>query len=440
MAGQLGLTNISTKLQRVATLSRERPQMVWNTLAHHIDLEFLHEAFRLVRKDGAPGVDGMTAAEYAANLDENLARLLEAFKSGSYRAPPVRRVYIPKDNGQQRPIGIPTIEDKTLQRAVAMVLSAVYEQDFLDCSFGFRPGRSAHQALAALQDGLMSMWGGYVIELDIESFFDNLSHSTLRSFLDKRIRDGVLRRAIGKWLNAGVLENKQVQRAEKGSPQGGVVSPVLANIFLHEVLDLWFEREVKPRMRGKSFMVRYADDGVLVFEKEDDARRVMDALPKRFARFGLKLHPEKTRLVQFCSPRRSFGGRGATVDKPGSFDFLGFCHYWAVSRKGHDVVKRKTAKKRFAKALQRISEWCSRNRHKTVDEQHQELSQKMRGHFNYYGVIGNGRAISQFQFAVCWIWLKWLRRRSWRTTLTWERFQHLLKRLPLPVPHLSARA
>ncbi len=439
MTGLSDPISISTKLQRVADTSRERPQMAWNTLAHHIDIEFLRAAFRLVRKEAAPGVDGMTAAQYAVNLETNLTRLLEAFKSGSYRAPPVRRVHIPKGDGKQmRPIGIPTIEDKILQRSVTMVLTAVYEQDFLDCSYGCRPGRSAHQALARLRAGLMEMWGGWVIEIDIESFFDALSHTTLGSFLDKRIRDGVLRRAIGKWLNAGVLEDQAVRRAEQGSPQGGVISPLLANVYLHEVLDVWFEREVVPRMQGKCFMVRYVDDAVLVFQREDDARRILDVLPKRFARFGLRLHPEKTRLVAFKSPGRRFGGgTGEGKSKPGCFDFLGFTHLWVASRKGNDVVRQKTATKRLTRTLKRIAEWCARNRHRPVKEQHQELSRKVRGHYGYYGIQGNSRSLGQFRTEVQRIWRKWLGRRSWRARMTWERFERLKQRYPLPAARLT---
>lgn len=236
--------------------------MVFTTLAHHIDLELLHEAYRKTRKDGAPGIDGQTATEYAADLEGNLRSLLDRFKSGTYRAPPVRRVYIPKADGKtQRPIGIPTFEDKVLQRAVTMVLEAVYEQDFLDCSYGFRPNRSAHQAIEALWRGLMDMGGGVVIEVDIKSYFDTIEHQHLRDFLDKRVRDGVLRRAIDKWLKAGVLEEGSVHRVEEGTPQGGVVSPLLANIYLHEVLDTWFAAVVVPRLRAKGFMIRYADDG-----------------------------------------------------------------------------------------------------------------------------------------------------------------------------------
>ena len=245
-------------------------------------------------------MDGQTAADYAANLEGNLRSLLDRAKSGRYQAPPVRRVHIPKGTGPEtRPIGIPTFEDKVLQRAVVMVLEAVYEQDFLDCSYGFRPGRSAHQALDALWHRLMEMRGGWVLEIDIRKFFDTLDHRHLHAILRRRVRDGVLLRLIGKWLNAGVLEDGSVTHPEAGSPQGGVISPVLANIYLHEVLDKWFEQTVKPRLKGRAFLIRYADDAVLVFEREGDARRVLDVLPKRFGKYGLTLHPEKTRLVPF---------------------------------------------------------------------------------------------------------------------------------------------
>ena len=285
---------ISTRLQRVAELARQAPEMVLTTLAHHIDVAFLREAYRLTRKDAAPGVDGQTAAEYAANLEANLQSLLSRLKTGTYRAPSVRRVHIPKGNGKTRPIGIPTVEDKVLQRAVVMVLNAVYEQDFLNCSYGFRPGRTALQAVQELWEGLMKMHGGWVLEADIQSFFDTLDHSHLQSFLDQRVCDGVLRRVIGKWLHAGVLEAGETTYFESGTPQGGVVSPLLANIYLHEVLDKWFEHEIKPRLEGRAFLIRYADDFVIVFSSETDARRVLTVLPKRFGKYGLTLHPEKT--------------------------------------------------------------------------------------------------------------------------------------------------
>lgn len=412
--------------------------MVWTTLAHHIDLSLLRKAYDATRKDGAVGVDRVTAAAYAENLDENLRALLIAFRSGTYRAPPVRRAYIPKDAGKRRPIGIPTYEDKILQRAVAMVMSAVYEQDFLDCSYGFRPGRSAHQALKRLRDGLMATWGGYVVEIDIESFFDTLDHATLRSFLDKRIRDGLIRRVIGKWMKAGVLEDGEIHRTEEGSPQGGVISPLLANLYLHEVLDLWFEREVQPRMQGRCFLVRYADDATLVFERESDARRVLEVLPKRFSRYGLKLHPVKTRLIAFRSPGRRFQGRGPGNRSARSFDFLGFTHFWGLSQQGKDIVKRKTARGRMSRALRRMAEWCRRARHWPVREQHEHLRRKVLGHYAYYGIYGNWRSLSCFLHQVRSTWRKWLGRRSSRP-MTWERFQHLSERYPLPAPRLGAR-
>ena len=418
---------LSTRQQKIATLAGKAPAMVLNTLAHPIDLTWLEEAFRRTRQDGAVGVDGVTAARYAEQLTENLSDLLERFKSGRYRAPPVRRVHIPKDGGKTRPIGIPTLEDKILQRAVLMALEPVYEQDFLDGSYGFRPGRSPHQALDALWQGLMAMGGGWVIDLDIQAFFDTLDKQHLATFLDHRVRDGVIRRAIGKWLQAGVMEAGIVTYPERGSPQGGVISPLLSNIYLHEVLDLWFEQEVKPRLRGRAFLVRFADDALLACEREDDARRVLAVLPQRFARFGLTLHPEKTRLVDFRRPTGTEAG-----DPPGHFDLLGFTHHWGRSRKGRWVVQRKTAKGRLSRALRRVGEWCRDHRHQPVAEQYRALSLKLRGHYAYYGITGNGHALSAFRHEVARRWHKWLNRRSHKTRLNWADLTRLLHRFPLP--------
>ena len=423
-------TTVSTRLRRIATLAREMPGVALRTLAHHIDVELLREAFKRTRKDGATGVDRQTAAEYAKELERNLQSLLDRFKSGSYRAPPLRRVHIPKGAGSKtRPIGIPTFEDKVLQRAVAMVLEPDYEQDFLDCSYGFRPRRSAHQALSTLWEGLTKMRGGWVLEVDIKGFFDALDHSQLRSFLDLRVRDGVVRRTINKWLKAGVLEEGRVLRSTKGTPQGGVISPLLANVFLHEVLDLWFRDVVQPRLKGSSFMVRYADDFVIVFEREEDARRVFDVLPKRFGKYGLTLHPEKTRLVPFQRPRHDAGGPGE--DGPQSFDLLGFTHHWARSRKGYWIVKRRTSPSRFSRAVKAIREWCRRYRHLPVREQQVKLNRKLRGHCAYYGITGNASALSRFRYELIRAWRKWLNRRSQRARMTWERFSNLLERHPI---------
>jgi group II intron reverse transcriptase/maturase len=432
MTRALEREHISTKQQKIAELARSAPQMVLLTLAHHIDLMWMEEAYRRTRKDGAVGVDGVTAAQYEERLQENLGDLLERFKSGSYRAPPVKRVHIPKDGAknQTRPIGIPTLEDKVLQRAVLMVLEPVYEQDFLDCSYGFRPGRSAHQALEALWRELMGMGGAWVIDLDIRAFFDSMDRTHLNAFLDHRVRDGVIRRALGKWMQAGVMEAGVISYPEQGSPQGGVISPLMSNVYLHEVLDRWFECEVKPRLRGRAVMVRFADDALLAFAREDDARRVLEVLPKRFARFGLTLHPEKTRLVDFRSPVRTDTTSGSPRER--SFDLLGFTHVWGRSRTGRWVVKRKTAKTRFSRALRRIGEWCRRNRHRPVAEQQEGLSRKLRGHDAYYGITGNARALSRLRYEVNRRWRQWLGRRSHAAPLDWSAFNRLLQRYPLP--------
>lgn len=428
--------SISTRQEKIARLAREVPGRVLTTLAHHIDLEWLKEAYRRTRKDGAVGVDGVTAAAYEAELEANLTELLTRFKTGSYRAPAVRRVHIPKPGAgsQTRPIGIPTLEDKVLQRAVLMVMEPVYEQDFLDCSYGFRRGRGAHQALEALWRELMTIGGGWVIDLDIQRFFDTVDWNHLRTFLDQRVRDGVIRRVIGKWLNAGVMEEGVLWYPEEGTPQGGVISPLLSNLYLHEVLDTWFAQVVKPRLKGRAFLVRYADDAVLGFECEEDARRLMAILPKRFARYGLTLHPEKTRLIDFRPP----GRRKPPPEDGGSrgFTMLGFMHFWARSRKGRWVIKRKTAAERFTRAVRKIWQWCREHRHAPVSHQHAVLTRKLRGHYAYYGITGNANALSRFLWLAERAWRYWLNTRSQRARMPWERFKRLLRRCPLPRPRV----
>lgn len=433
MASASKLDTVSTRQQRIAELAKQSPQMGFTSLAYHMDLDWLREAYRRTRKDGAVGVDGQPATDYEKDLEGNLRSLLDRAKSGTYRAPPVRRVHIPKGtSGDTRPIGIPTLEDKVLQRAVVMVLEAVYEQDFHDCSYGFRPGRSAHQALDALWRQTMRTGGGGILEVDIRKFFDTLDHAHLRELLQRRVRDGVLLRLVGKWLNAGVLEDGNLSYPEAGSPQGGVISPLLANVYLHYVLDEWFAREVQPRLKGRAFLIRYADDFVIGFTLEEDARRVMAVLPQRFGKYGLTVHPDQTQLVAF-RPQRRVACEGQPPEAgPGTFTLLGFTHYWGCSRKGSWVLKRKTAASRFTRALRTITQWCRQHRHEPIAQQHQTLSQKLRGHFAYYGITGNYVMLSRFRYAVTRVWRKWLGRRKRAGPISWSRFAQLLERYPLP--------
>ena len=432
---------ISPKLMRIAELARQAPDMAFTTLAHVIDDEFLFEAYRQTRRDGAVGIDGQSAEQYEANLRANLKNLLRRAKDGSYWAPPVKRVHIPKGDGSKtRPIGIPTFEDKILQRAVTMVLETVYEQDFMDFSWGFRPGRSTHLAVQATRAELMKMpKGGWILEVDIQGFFDALDHEQLRRILRQRIKDGVVLRLIGKWLHAGVLEDGAVKRSSKGTPQGGVVSPILANIYLHEVFDTWFVQSVEPRMHGRCFASRYADDIVMGFESEDDARRVLKVLKKRFEKYGLVLHPEKTRLIRFPRPPRGSKKPPRKGTERTSFDMLGFTLYWGRSRKGSWIIKQKTMSKRLSRAVKGIWQWCRTHRHMPVSVQHKILLRKVLGHYAYYGVTGNFRALKSFYHQVKRAWRYWLNRRSNSTRITWEKFELLLQHYPMPTPRIVHR-
>jgi RNA-directed DNA polymerase len=347
----------------------------------------------------------------------------------SARAPTVRPGPARVHPQGERPIGIPSFEDKIAQRAVAMLLEAIYEQDFSPYSYGFRPGRSAHQALEELQRRPTYWKRCWVIDADIQSFFDTIDHTKLRSFLDQRVRDGVIRTMVDRWLNAGVLEQGRITRPDQGTPQGGVISPLLANVFLHEVLDRWLERDVQPRLRGPLRCLRYADDFVVLFKSEEHARRVMAVLYKRFERFGLKLHPEKTRLLSFDSP--GLGTKRAQRER--SFDFLGLTHFWARSRKGRWVVKQRTAKSRFARGLKALKERCREMRHYTLQEQHEAMCRMLRGHFNYYGITGNGDALGRYRSVAIRLWGRSLARRNNRR-FAWRRFLPLLERFPLPMP------
>lgn len=422
---------VYTKQQRIALQAKQSLQMSFTSLGYYLDYEWMLEAYRRTRKDGATGIDNVTAEQYSANLEENLKDLLERAKSGLYRAPSVKRVYIPKGTSQteKRPIGIPTFEDKILQRAVVMVMESIYEQDFIDGSYGFRPGRSAHKALQALWREVMRVGGGWILEVDIRKYFDTLKHEHLRSIVKQRVCDGVLTRLIGKWLNAGVMESGNVSYPEDGTPQGGVISPMLSNIYLHEVLDKWIVQEIEPRLNGTAKLIRFADDFVIIFSNGDDARRVAETLPKRFTRYGLEINQEKTRLIDF---RISQIGKS----EDGSFDFLGFTHYWGKSRKNRWVLRRKTASRRLTRAVKQMSDWCKKNRHAPLEEQKEKLNQKLNGHYAYYGITGNSTSLRNFFEEVKKVWFKWLNRRSRRKDLKWEKFSMLLERYSLKKPRI----
>jgi RNA-directed DNA polymerase len=412
--------------------------MAFTSLNHYLDEEWMRYAYERTRKDGAVGVDGQTAQDYALNLEQNLRDLMNRLKTGRYRPPPVRRHYIDKPDGGQRGLGIPSFEDKVAQRAIVLLLEPIYEQTFLGCSFGFRQGRSAHQALQALRTGIMEQRGYWVLDVDIRKYFDSIPIAQLREFLSQRVTDGVVRRMIDKWLKAGVMEQGQVSYPETGTPQGGVISPVLSNIFLHHVVDVWFAREVQPRLRGLSTLVRYCDDFVMLFACQVDAQRVQAVLGKRLERFGLQLHPDKTRLLDF-RPRKPLS-HDAETTPDASFVFLGFLHLWGKSRKGYWVVRQYTAKSRLSRALRAINETCRAMRHESLLEQHQRLSRMLRGHYAYFGVTGNSKQLGRLRHGVIRLWRKWLSRRSRNGYLSWVKFAgKVLQVFPLPKPKIVHR-
>ena len=401
---------------------------VFLSLAHFIDEAALTRAFHRIRKDAAVGVDGITKEQYGQELESHVRDLHQRLRTMRWRHQPIRRVHIPKEKGKSRPIGISSVEDKVVQEALREILDAVYEPLFRDCSYGFRRGRSAHDALRALNQVLYRGEGMWILELDVQSYFDSIDREMLMEMLRERVVDGSLLRLIGKCLHVGVLDGEVYFEPGEGTAQGSVLSPVLGNVYLHHVLDVWFERDVLPRLRGKAHLIRYADDGVIAFEREDDARRVMGVITKRFERYGLKLHPEKTRVVQYERP-----GNGHSSGKGHeTFDFLGFTHYWCRSRKGSWVPRVKTRRARRRRFITAVAEWCRRHRHDEVREQHAALTRRVAGHFNYFGVNGNVPELRNVARACGAVWHKWLNRRSQRARLSWTRFDALLRDFPLP--------
>jgi len=422
---------VSTKLARLAEQSKREPGRVFTTLAHLLDEDFLSEAFQQLRPGAAAGIDEVTVAGYRQRLKENLHALHQRLIQGQYRAQPARRVWIPKADGSQRPLAILVLEDKIVQRAVALLLEAIYEPHFRGFSHGFRPGRSAHGALSDLRQQCLKLGIHWIVDADVAKFFDTIDHTQLMTVLKQRINDGAILRLIGKWLHVGVLEEGKVISSDKGTPQGGVISPILANIFLHTVLDEWFEADVRPCMAGNCFLVRYADDFVMGFASKEDAEKVFRVLPKRFERYGLKIHPDKSRLVSFGRPP------GPDGPGPGTFAFLGFTHYWDRTREGGWTIKRKTERKRLSRFLSGLREWCRKHRHDDITEQHGVLTSKLRGHYQYYGVRSNYKMLEvAYEYAEgCWKW--WLGRRNSKDRMNWQKWMARWRAIcPLPKPRI----
>ncbi len=428
----MGSQTVLTKLHQLREQARNHPERVFTTLHHLIDTDFLMEAYRRTRKDAASGVDGVTAASYAENLEANLEDLHNRYKTGRYTAPPVRRVWIEKEDKSQRPIGIPAFEDKILQRAIAMLLGAIYEIDFYDFSYGFRENRSAHGALKSLRDACFETKVSSIIDADVTKFFDNMPHPLIHEILRKRVNDGKIHRFIGKWLNAGVVEKENIHYPDCGSPQGGCISPIIANIFLHHVLDEWYVQEVKPRLKGRSFLIRFADDFILGCENQADGHRVMDVLPKRFSKYGLTVHPEKTKMVRFKWENKHVQQSGN-----GTFDFLGFTHYWARSRSNNWVIKRQTMRKRQARAMRNLFIYCRNNKHEPIKEQHKQLCSKLHGLYNYYGIICNYRLLLMLYEHTKACWRRWLGRRTRDGDISYEKFEKFLSHWELPRPRIT---
>lgn len=412
----------------IAKRARAYPDEPLTNLASFIDDVLLSQCLDALNKKGAPGVDGQRWSEYNEQREERLPELLRQFKSGQYRAPAIRRTYIPKGDGTQRPLGLPTVEDKVLQSAVTRVLTPIYEQLFYPNSFGFRPGKSQHQALEMLFKDVSFKGKCYIIDADMANYFGSIDHGKLRELLDLRIKDGVIRRMIDKWLKAGVLSGGRLSYPQEGTPQGGVISPLLSNIYLHYVLDEWFIEAIQPRLKGNSSLIRFADDFLLLFDSKEDAERVMKVLPKRLGKYGLTLHPEKTKLVEVA---------GRDRDTPRTFDFLGFTHYMGKSRKGKHILKRKTSKKKLRASLQRLKQWMKAGRHKPVKQFIDELNRKLQGHYGYYGITFNFCSLNTYYEAVKRLLHKWLNRRGGKRYMRWEEFVRLvLSRNPLMKPRI----
>jgi group II intron reverse transcriptase/maturase len=427
--------SMTPKLLEVRERAKRSPEMRFFSLAHLIDEEALERAYGRIRKGAAVGVDEVTKEQYGKELKSNVQDLHARMKTMRYRHQPLRRVHIPKGKGATRPIGISSVEDKVVQGAIREVLEAVYEPIFSESSFGFRPGRSAHDALRSLNQVLVRGEVNWILEADIKSFFDSIDRKMLMEMLRERVADTSMLRLVGKCLHVGILDGEEYSEPDEGTAQGSSLSPLLGNVYLHHVLDRWFERDVLPRMQGKAHLVRYADDFVIGFEREDDAKRVMSVLGQRFERYGLQLHPDKTHLLPFGRPGKDDPkGKG-----PATFDLLGFTLCWRRTRNGLWMPSFKTRTARLRRAIMAVADWCRRHRHDSVKEQHAAPTRRIVGHYNYFGVNGNVRSLERLVKQAKRAWRKWLSRRGQRTPLSWKRFEDLQRRLPLPAPRICVQ-
>ncbi len=428
--------NMSTKHTRIAELAKEDKGRKFFSIAHLLTQEALYEAFGSLRKDASAGVDGVTYREYEANAWGNIEKLHDRLKKRQYRAQPLRRVYIAKEDGRRRPISIPVLEDKIVQMATVKLLNAIYEQDFLECSYGFRPRLGTQDALDEVGRVISTRPISTVLEADISGYFDAIVRKQLIEMIEKRVSDGGILKLIGKWIKAGVIEDGRLLAAETGVGQGQVISPLLANIYLHYVLDEWFEEVVKPRLKGEAYEIRYADDFILCFQYREEAEKVKEVLEKRFARYRLKLHPEKTRLMEFGREALAKSERPGGP-KPPTFDFLGFTHICKRSRRGNFTIHVRTMRKRLKQSLRKVTIRCQKHRHDPVAEQQKSLNRILRGHYQYYGRPTNYRGLWQFFRATRRIWRKWLNRRNRQRKLNWYVYERLLARHPLLRPRIT---
>ena len=424
---------MQTKLDLLSDTARRDGSCRINNVAYLLSRENLKECFGQLKKGKAAGVDGMTLEAYEANLDENLSDLVERMKRQAYKPQPVRRTYIPKANGKLRPLGIPAIEDKIAQRGMTRILEAIYEVDFLDCSYGFRPKRGCHQALNRLDKIIMTKPINHIIDADIKGFFDHVDHAWMMKFLKHRISDPNFLRLVNRFLRNGYMEEGKLCSVEEGTPQGGIISPVLANVYLHYVLDLWIERVVKPACRGAVEMVRYADDFVICVQYKAEAEHILKILKERLAKFCLTVAEDKTRLIEFG--RYAKQNAEAKGKKPATFNFLGFTHFIDKTRAGKFKLGRQTDRKKMTAKLKDLNEWLRDVRSKLpLKEIWKTLKAKLTGHFQYYGVSGNHRGIKQFRHEATRLAMKWLNRRSQKKSFNWETFKQYMWRFPLPKP------